>query len=202
MKLTRRTFTISATATVGVLGLGAMPVRAEAIKVAGIYTQPIQQKWDARLHQGLTAAQEAGEIEYVFSEKVANTDYIRVLREYCESGVRLIVGEDCGNSKEARKVDDDYPGITFLMGDPLLEKRNDDPFRSQRINIAVGKSRVLIQLQRFKLRQYEKSCQRSVPGSKSANGNVLDGRQWLAYPETTDTALYEGQLEATAGPPV
>ncbi|MDH3664654.1 MAG: BMP family protein [Alphaproteobacteria bacterium] len=94
-----------------------MPARAETIKVAGIYTQPIQQKWDARLHQGLTAAQEAGEIEYVFSEKVANTDYIRVLREYCESGVRLIVGEAFGISKEARRVADEYPEIAFLMGD-------------------------------------------------------------------------------------
>jgi len=117
MKLTRRTFNISATAAAGVLGLGAMPARAETIKVAGIYTQPIQQKWDARLHQGLTAAQEAGEIEYVFSEKVANTDYIRVLREYCESGVRLIVGEAFGISKEARRVADEYPEIAFLMGD-------------------------------------------------------------------------------------
>ena len=77
-------------------------VMAEKIKVAGIYTQPIQQKWDARLHQGLEAAKAKGEIEYVFSEKVANTDYIRVLREYCESGAKLIVGEAFGISKEAR----------------------------------------------------------------------------------------------------
>jgi len=33
------------------------------------------------------------------------------------------------------------------------------------------------------------------------NGNVLDGRQWLEYPQTSNTALYEGQLEAAAGPP-
>ena len=77
---------------------------AEKIKVAGIYTQPIQQKWDAVLHKGLLKAQEAGDIEYVYSEKVANTDYIRVLREYAESGVKLIVGEAFGISREAHKV--------------------------------------------------------------------------------------------------
>ncbi len=121
MKLTRRTFNISAAAGAGVLGLGVLPARAETIKVAGIYTQPIQQKWDARLHQGLTAAKDAGEIEYVFSEKVANTDYIRVLREYCESGVKLIVGEAFGISKEARKVADEYPDIAFLMGSSFKE---------------------------------------------------------------------------------
>ena len=92
---------------------------AEKIKVAGIYTQPIQQKWDARLHQALSNAQERGDIDYVFSEKVSNTDYIRVLREYAESGVKLVVGEAFGISKEAREVADDYPEIAFLMGDPF-----------------------------------------------------------------------------------
>ena len=87
------------------------------IKVAGIYTQPIQQKWDARLHEALVNAQNRGEIEYVFSEKVANTDYIRVLREYADSGVALIVGEAFGISREARQVADDYPEVAFLMGD-------------------------------------------------------------------------------------
>lgn len=89
------------------------------IKVAGIYTQPIQQKWDARLHQALSNAQDRGDIEYVFSEKVSNTDYIRVLREYAESGVELVVGEAFGISREARQVADDYPEVAFLMGDPF-----------------------------------------------------------------------------------
>lgn len=101
-----------------VLGINGEAV-ADKIKVAGIYTQPIQQKWDARLHQALVAAKDAGEIEYVFSEKVANTDYVRVLREYAESGVALVVGEAFGISKEARKVADDYPEVSFLMGDPF-----------------------------------------------------------------------------------
>ena len=92
---------------------------ADTIKVAGIYTQPIQQKWDARLHQALTNAENRGDIEYVFSEKVSNTDYIRVLREYANSGVALIVGEAFGISREARQVADDYPEVAFLMGDPF-----------------------------------------------------------------------------------
>ncbi len=90
---------------------------AEKIKVAGIYTQPIQQKWDAVLHKALVKAQQDGTIDYVYSEKVANTDYIRVLREYAESGVKLIVGEAFGISREARKVAKDYPEVAFLMGD-------------------------------------------------------------------------------------
>lgn len=95
------------------------PVAADTIKVAGIYTQPIQQKWDARLHLALQALEDAGEIEYDYSEKVANTDYVRVLREYADGGVDLVVGEAFGISREARKVADDYPEVAFLMGDPF-----------------------------------------------------------------------------------
>ena len=118
-KITRRSFNKISAACVGALGMGIFPAFAANIKVAGIYTQPIQQKWDARLHQGLLAAKASSGIDYVFSEKVANTDYIRVLREYCESGAKLIVGEAFGISKEARKVADEYPDIAFLMGDPF-----------------------------------------------------------------------------------
>ena len=115
--LSRRTLLGAAAATALAAGLGATPAAAQTIKVAGIYTQPIQQKWDARLHQALDKAAKAGDIEYVYSEKVANTDYVRVLREYAESGVDLIVGEAFGISREARKVADDYPQVAFLMGD-------------------------------------------------------------------------------------
>ena len=119
LKLNRRSFNAMVAAATGATVLGAHAAFAGTIKVAGIYTQPIQQKWDARLHLGLEAAKASGDIEYVFSEKVANTDYIRVLREYCESGVKLIVGEAFGISKEARKVADEYPDVAFLMGDPF-----------------------------------------------------------------------------------
>src|SRR5512138_566530 len=107
-----------AVAALAVLGVAGGPAEAqEKVKVAGVYTVPIQQKWVATLHRALTAAKERGEIEYSFSEKVSNTDYVRVMREYAESGVDLMVGESFGVAREARKVADDYPEIAFLMGD-------------------------------------------------------------------------------------
>jgi basic membrane lipoprotein Med (substrate-binding protein (PBP1-ABC) superfamily) len=117
----RKLFTAARIAVAAVVVAGAMggQALADKIKVAGIYTQPIQQKWDARLHQALVKAEAAGEIEYVFSEKVANTDYVRVMREYADSGVALVVGEAFGISREARAVADDYPEVSFLMGDPF-----------------------------------------------------------------------------------
>ena len=99
------------------IGLGAAWAAADTITVAGVYTQSVEQKWDARLHEALSAAESRGEIEYVFSEKVANADYLRVLRRYAERGVALIVGETFGVGREARTLADDYPGVAFLMGD-------------------------------------------------------------------------------------
>ena len=99
------------------IGLGAAWAAADTITVAGVYTQSVEQKWDARLHEALSAAESRGEIEYVFSEKVANADYLRVLRGYAERGAALIVGETFGVGREARALADDYPGVAFLMGD-------------------------------------------------------------------------------------
>ena len=49
-------------AVIAGLALLGTVAHADKLKVAGIYTQPIQQKWDAALHKGLVAAQAAGEI--------------------------------------------------------------------------------------------------------------------------------------------
>ena len=121
--VSRRLFTAGLTGSV--LTMGNLKAFAGGkLKVAGIYTVPIQQKWVARLHLALDAAAKRGEIEYVYSESTANTDYVRVMREYCDSGMELIVGEAFGISKEARKVADDYPEIAFLMGDPFKPHGN------------------------------------------------------------------------------
>ena len=88
----------------------------EKVKVAAIYTLPVEQQWISRIHKALNAAAERGDIEYSFSENVANTDYERVMREFAEQGSQLIVGEVFGLERAARKVAKDYPDTAFLMG--------------------------------------------------------------------------------------
>jgi len=112
--LSRRAVLAGAVATSLVLSAGA--AFAEAIKVAAIYTLPVEQQWISRIHKALNAAQDRGDITYVFSENVANTDYERVMREYAEQGVNLVVGEVFGLERAARKVAGDYPETAFLMG--------------------------------------------------------------------------------------
>ncbi len=108
----------------GAAAMGAaLPSRSFAqapIKMAGIYTVPVEQQWVSRIHIAAEAAVAAGAVEYTFSENTANTDYPRVMREYCESGVNLIVGEIFGVEAEAREVCAEYPEVAFLMGSSFL----------------------------------------------------------------------------------
>ena len=97
--------------------LAANPAFAQGkMKVAAIYTVPVEQQWVSRIDKALKAAVARGEIEYVFSEKVANADYERVMRQYAEQGNTLIVGESFAVEAAARKVAKDYPKVSFLMG--------------------------------------------------------------------------------------
>ncbi|MEM7546761.1 MAG: BMP family protein [Pseudomonadota bacterium] len=113
--LTRRNM-IGAIAALAALAGTSTMAAAEALKVAAIYTLPVEQQWISRIHKALNAAAERGDIEYTFSENVANTDYERVMREYAEAGQKLIVGEVFGLERAARKVAADYPDTAFLMG--------------------------------------------------------------------------------------
>ena len=83
---------------------------ADKIKVAAIYTLPVEQQWISRIHKALNTAADRGDIEYTYSENVANTDYERVMREYAEQGQQLIVGEVFGLERAARKVAKDTGG--------------------------------------------------------------------------------------------
>jgi basic membrane lipoprotein Med (substrate-binding protein (PBP1-ABC) superfamily) len=114
MTLSRRTTLGVAFAT---LAIANTPAFAQAkLKVAAIYTVPVEQQWVSRIDRALKAAVARGEIEYVFSENVANADYERVMRQYAESGNTLVVGESFAVEAAARKVAKDYPKVSFLMG--------------------------------------------------------------------------------------
>jgi basic membrane lipoprotein Med (substrate-binding protein (PBP1-ABC) superfamily) len=116
--ITRRAALAFAAAGLAVVAFAA-PAAAQKqkpIKVAGVYTVPVEQQWVSRIHRALNAAQERGDITYVYSENVANTDYERVMREYAEQGTDLMFGEVFGVEQAARKVATDYPDVAFVMG--------------------------------------------------------------------------------------
>ncbi len=120
--VSRRRF-LGSGAAIGALAAFA-PVKtlaAEPLKVAGIYTVPVEQQWVSRIHIAAVAAQDRGDITYTYSENTANTDYPRVMREYAEQGYDLIVGEIFGAEAEAREVAAEYPNVAFLMGSSFKE---------------------------------------------------------------------------------
>ena len=109
---------LAVAASIGLVASTGIAV-AEKIKVAGIYTLPVEQQWISRIHKALNTAAERGDIDYTFSENVANTDYERVMREYAEQGQHLIIGEVFGLERAARKVAKDYTETAFVMGSSL-----------------------------------------------------------------------------------
>lgn len=125
--MTTGTFTVSRRGLLlgGVAATAAanLPLAAwaqEPIRIAGIYTVPVEQQWVSRIHIAAEALKAAGTVDYTFTENVANTDYPRVMREYCEAGVKLIVGEIFGAEAEAREVCAEYPDVAFLMGSSFM----------------------------------------------------------------------------------
>ena len=109
---------LAASSSLLVVGGRAARAAADAgrIDVAAIYTVPVEQQWVSRIHAALKAAQDRGDITYVWSENVANTDYERVMREYAEGGKKLVFGEIFGVERAARNVAKDYPATAFVMG--------------------------------------------------------------------------------------
>jgi basic membrane protein A and related proteins len=115
MPFTRR-HSLAALAIASLAAWGGSAFAQARLKVAAIYTVPVEQQWVSRIDKALKAAVARGDIEYVFSENVANADYERVMRGYAEKGHTLIVGESFAVEAAARKVAKDYPKVSFLMG--------------------------------------------------------------------------------------
>jgi basic membrane protein A len=118
--VSRRGLLLGGAAATMAANLPRAAVAQEAVKMAGIYTVPVEQQWVSRIHIAAEALKAAGTVDYTYTENVANTDYPRVMREYCEAGVKLIVGEIFGAEAEAREVCAEYPDVAFLMGSSFM----------------------------------------------------------------------------------
>lgn len=121
MRLATYLLGVLATVALIVVGMPSSEMQAakKKLKVAAMLGSPVEQQWVGRLHDALVAAEKRGDIEYNLSENVEDSDMIRVLREYAEQGMDLIVGEVYPVEREARKVAQDYPKVAFLLGSSL-----------------------------------------------------------------------------------
>lgn len=96
----------------------AAAAEAGPLVVFGAYATAIEEPWDGVIHAALNAAQEAGKIEYTFTDDIGYSgDMERVLREVAEeTQPDVIFGDAFGNEEAVRRVAADYPDIAFVFG--------------------------------------------------------------------------------------
>ena len=178
--LTRRA--LIAGATILTFAVSPLTAMADDVKVAGIFTLPVDQQWISRIHIALDAAKERGDIEYTYSENVSNTDYERVMREYAESGVDLIVGEVFGLERAARKVAADYPETAFLMGSSFAPQApnfsvfdnfiHEPAYLSGMIAGAASESNVIGMIGGYAIPEVNRLMNAFMEGAKETNSDV------------------------------
>ena len=61
------------------------------LKVAGLYTTPVEEPYVGNIHEAMEKAVKVYGIEYHHTEGVSHADFERVLREYAEKGFQLIL---------------------------------------------------------------------------------------------------------------
>jgi basic membrane lipoprotein Med (substrate-binding protein (PBP1-ABC) superfamily) len=182
------------------------------LKVAAIYTVPVEQQWVSRIHKAANAAVARGEIEYVFSESTANNDYERVMREYAEAGHDLIIGEAFAVEQAARQVAADYPDKAFLLGSSF-KPSDDNPnfavfdnyiqdasYLSGIIAGALTKSGNIGMVGGFPIPEVNRLMHAFMAGAKESNPaitfQVAFIGSWFDPPKAKETAF--AQIEAGA----
>jgi basic membrane lipoprotein Med (substrate-binding protein (PBP1-ABC) superfamily) len=86
------------------------------IKVAVIYTTPIEEPWNTVMHEAMVWAKENLNIEYVYTEKVEPADVERVAREYIAAGYDIIVPHSWGFWETTVKLAKEFPNVCFAQG--------------------------------------------------------------------------------------
>lgn len=86
--------------------------------VFGAYATAIEEPWDGVIHEALSKAQEASQIEYSYTDDIGYAgDMERILREVAEDNPPdIIFGDAFGNEEAVRRVAADYPEIAFVFG--------------------------------------------------------------------------------------
>lgn len=114
--LTRRSV-IAAAGFVLALGVAAVPVTAaEKLKVAAIFSTPIEEPWVNQIHVALKKAEKELGVEYKWAESVQSSDYQRVLRQFARDGYKMITGDAFAAEDVTRRVAKEFPDVAFVFG--------------------------------------------------------------------------------------
>lgn len=101
------------------LPMMALPANAQTMRIRGIFETPLEEPFVTQLHLAMERIAKDDGLDYKYSESVKAADYSRVLRQWCEEGVELIVGDAYGTEQICRRVAKAYPDSAFVMGSAL-----------------------------------------------------------------------------------
>lgn len=103
----------------GLVAAGLVPDQSaaqEKMRVAAIFSTPIEEPWVNQIHVALQRAEKELGIEYKWAEHVSSADYQRVLREFARDGYPLIMGDAFAAEDVARRVAREFPETAFVFG--------------------------------------------------------------------------------------
>ena len=98
------------------VGFATGAVAQDKLKVASIFSTPIEEPWVNQIHVALLKAQDELGVEYKWAESVQSADYARVLREFARDGYKLITGDAFAAEDVVRRVAKEYPDVAFVFG--------------------------------------------------------------------------------------
>jgi basic membrane protein A len=113
---TRRGLVAAAALGVAAAILPSAAGAQEKLKVASIFSTPIEEPWVNQIHEALLKAQDELGIEYKWAESVPSADYARVLREFARDGYKMITGDAFAAEDITRRVAKEFPDIAFVFG--------------------------------------------------------------------------------------
>jgi basic membrane protein A len=98
-------------------GFAAHPAAAaDKLKVAAIFSTPIEEPWVNQIHVALLKAKDEMGIDYKWAESVPSADYARVLREFARDGYKMITGDAFAAEDVTRRVAKEFPDVAFVFG--------------------------------------------------------------------------------------
>ena len=113
---TRRAFIVASGLAVMIGAAAAPALSAEKLKVAAIFSTPIEEPWVNQIHVALQRAEKELGIDYKWAENVQSADYQRVLRQFARDGYKLITGDAFAAEDVARRVAKEFPDVAFVFG--------------------------------------------------------------------------------------
>jgi basic membrane protein A and related proteins len=98
---------------------GGAPASSGPLKVAAVFTVPLEQQWASVVDRAFKGLETSGDIAYTASPETAPEDIPRVVRQFGADGYDLVFVESYQAEEEVRAAAQEYRDTNFLLGSSL-----------------------------------------------------------------------------------